>query len=196
MLAPFTDGRRSVMATQASRANALKHDIVVEATRDSGASPEAVYEVLADPSTHLVWGGERHTKGARLVDVRAEDGPLTVGSEFTSTGRDLMGTFEDRSVVTEADPGRVLEFVTEARLTTKKGRIADWTLIHRYAIEPAGAGSTVTYTVRTTRISALPGPMRLLNVPLLSGLLMHEAAKGPRNGLANLLRMAEERARA
>ena len=106
-----------------------------------------------------------------------------------------MGEFRDRSVVTEADRASVFGFVTEARFTTTKGAIADWTLIHRYEIAPAGGGSTVTYTVRTTRISALPSMLKLFNVPVLRGLLMRYAMKGPDRGLANLCAMAEQRAR-
>jgi hypothetical protein len=184
------------MATQASRVNALKQEIVIEATRSSTAGPDVVYGLLADPATHLVWGGERHGKGARLVGVDAEAAPLAVGSEFTSKGLDMMGGFEDRSVVTEADPARTFEFVTEARLTTKRGQVVDWTLIHRYGITPNDRGCTVHYTVRTTRISALPGPMRLFNTPVLGALLRRMAGKGPRNGVANLVRMAQEQGQA
>ena len=179
------------MATQAGRANALKQDYVIEVTRSCAASPEAVYRLLADPRSHLIWGGERHGKGARLIGIDSEAVTLTVGSEFTSKGLDMMGGFDDRSVVTQAEPGRTLEFVTEARLTTKKGAIVDWTLIHRYAITPNDDGCTVDYTVRTTRISALPGPMRLFNIPVLSGLIGRMASKGPRHGVANLIQMAE-----
>jgi uncharacterized protein YndB with AHSA1/START domain len=174
-------------------ANALKKEIRIEVARRASASPEAVYAVLADPRSHLVWGGERHGKGARLTSLDAEPGPLRVGSEFSSTGVDAMGTFADRSVVTEAEPARVLAFVTEGRLTTKKGRVVEWTLIHRYELVADGDGCAVRYVVRTTRISALPGPMRLFNTPGLSRLLVRFAGRGPRAGVANLIAMAEER---
>jgi hypothetical protein len=174
-----------------SKGNALLHEIEIVVTRSSVASPEVVYRLLADPRSHLVWGGERHAKGPKLVGIDAEAGPATVGSEFTSRGVDMMGRFEDRSVVTEADPGHTFGFVTDARLTTKKGGVVDWTLIHRYELTPLGDGCTVTYTVRTTRISALPGPMRLFNAPVLSRLLVRMASRAPRQGVDNLIAMAE-----
>jgi hypothetical protein len=178
------------MATQ-SRSNALHDDIVIVVRRETTASPEAVYGVLIDPRTHLEWGGRRMRRGPKLVGLDAGPGPLGVGSEFTSQGVDAMGGFQDRSVVTETEAPGVLEFVTEGRLTTKRGQVVEWTLIHRYEVEPVGAGSVVTYTVRTTRISALPGPMRLFNTPVLSGMLERFAAKGQRGGLRNLVEMAE-----
>ena len=45
-----------------------------------------------------------------------------------------MGTFIDTSVVTEATGPSLFEFVTEARLSTKKGKVVEWTLVHRYEI--------------------------------------------------------------
>ena len=94
-------------------------------------------------------------------------------------------------MVTEAEPARTFEFVTEARLTTKKGAKIDWTLIHRYQITPDDRGCMVRYTVRTTRISALRGPMHLFNVPILRHAFTWMAGAGPRRGVANLVRMAD-----
>ena len=75
----------------------------VEAT--SRASAETVYAVLADLSTHTVWAGERQGKRTRLLTIDAPAGPAVVGTEFSSTGSDPMGSFSDRSVVTEATTG-------------------------------------------------------------------------------------------
>ena len=86
------------------------------------ASAEAVYDTLADLRSHFEWGGERQGKKTRLLSIEAPEGPAVAGTEFETTGADPMGAFADRSVVTEASRPRAFEFVTEARLTTKKGK--------------------------------------------------------------------------
>jgi hypothetical protein len=157
---------------------------------------EAVYDVLADLRTHLIWGGERQSKKTRLVSIDAPDGPAVVGTEFSTVGADPMGGFRDRSVVTEASRPELFEFVTEATLTTKKGRTADWTNVHRYEVISNGEGCRIAYTIRIARISALPGMLAMFNVPVVSGLAI-KASKGVgRRGVRNLARLAEERASA
>ena len=172
-------------------ANALKDELHATVTRTSTASPEAVYDLLADLHSHTTWGGTQQSKTFRLLSIEAPESPATVGTEFSTVGADPMGEFQDRSVVTEATPASVFEFVTEARFTTKKGKIADWTNVHRYWIVPTDGGCRVTYTIRVARISALPGPLRLFNVPVLSGVLMQFAVRGPKRGVRNLTALAE-----
>ena len=104
-----------------------------------------------------------------------------------------MGGFTDHSVVTESSRPGLFEFVTEAALTTKKGREAHWTNVHHYEITPDGDGSRIAYTVRIVRISSLPGMLAIFNVPGLSALALRAAAAGERRGVRNLARMAEER---
>ena len=174
-------------------ANALKKELVVRVEATSRADPETVYGLLADLSSHLVWAGERQAKKTRLLTIEAPPGPATVGTEWRSTGADPMGTFSDRSVVTEAVPGRALEFVTEARLTTKKGRTSEWTSVERYDLEPAAEGSRIVSTSRVTRISELPGMVALFNVPVLRDLGLKVSAKVSRRTVRNLARLAEER---
>jgi hypothetical protein len=173
------------------RANALKEELHATVTRTSTASPEAVYGLLADLHSHTTWGGTQQSKTYRLLSIEAPAGPATVGTEFSTVGADPMGEFQDRSVVTEATPSSVFEFVTEARFTTKKGKIADWTNVHRYQIVPTDDGCRLTYTIRVARISALPGPLRLFNIPVLSGVLMRFAVRGPKRGVRNLIALAE-----
>jgi len=72
--------------------------------------------------------------------------------------------------------------------------VADWTNVHRYELMPNPEGCTIAYTVRIARISALPGPLALFNIPGLSALAMKAAAAGERRGIKSLARMAEERA--
>jgi hypothetical protein len=138
-----------------------------------------------------VWAGERQSRKTRLLTIDAPDGRAIVGTEWRSTGSDPMGTFSDRSVVTEATPGAAFEFVTEARLTTKKGRTSEWTNVERYDLEPAGGGCRIVSTSRITRISELPGMVALFNVPVLRELGLKVSGKVSRRTVRNLARAAE-----
>ena len=109
-----------------------------------------------------------------------------VGTEFQTTGVDPMGTFADRSVVTEAAPGKAFEFVTEARLTTKKGEAVDWTNVHRYELSSDGAGTRITYTIRIVRISRFVGMLGLFKVPGLRGLALKASGGVAKRGVRNL----------
>jgi hypothetical protein len=173
------------------RTNALRQEMVVRAEATSRATPEAAYAVLAELSTHTVWAGEQQGKKTRLLTMDAPDGPAVVGTEFRSTGADPMGSFADRSVVTEASPGRSFEFVTDARLTTKKGAVVDWTNVHRYELEPAGEGCRITYTIRITRISRLVGMLSTFSVPGLRAIALKASARVARRSVRNLARLAE-----
>jgi uncharacterized protein YndB with AHSA1/START domain len=174
-------------------ANALKEDLVVRVEATSRATTEAVYALLADLSTHTVWAGERQGKRTRLLTIDAPEGAAEVGTEFRSTGSDPMGTFSDRSVVTEATPGKAFEFVTEARLTTRKGIATDWTNVERYELEPTADGCRIVCTSRVTRISEMPGMLRIFNAPVLRALGLRVSAKVSRRSVRNLAQLAEER---
>ncbi len=179
--------------TGSAGANALKRELESRVARDSTASPDDVYDLLADLQSHLVWGGEQQSKKTRIVSIEGPEGSAGVGTEFTTVGADPMGEFRDRSVVTEATRPGAFEFVTEARLTTKKGATADWTNVHRYEIAATPDGCRISYMVRIVRISALPGMLAGFNVPGISGLLMKAAAGVGRRGVRNLASMAEAR---
>ena len=116
-----------------------------------------------------------------------------VGTEFQTTGVDPMGTFADRSVVTEAVPGKAFEFVTEAHLTTKKGDAVDWTNVHRFELSSDGAGTRISYTIRIVRISRFVGMLGLFKVPGLRGLALKASGGVAKRGVRNLARFAEER---
>jgi hypothetical protein len=177
-----------------ARANALRRELVLHLEESSRAPAETVYDLLADIHSHLVWAGRMQPKKTyRLLSIEAPDGPASVGTEFSSTGADAMGTFADASVVTEASRSQVFEFVTEARLSTKKGTVVEWTSVHRYEIVPLGGGCRVSYTIRTVRISALPSALAMFNVPGLRSVLMTVARSNVRRGVRNLARLAEER---
>jgi hypothetical protein len=172
--------------------NALKRPIEIAVEADSTASTSTVYDLLADPASHLVWGGERQGSTSRLLTMEAPPAPIGVGDEFSTTGADPMGGFADRSVVTEASPSSAFEFVTEATLTTRKGTSSVWTNVHRYRLAPTSQGCRIAYTLRVTRISDLPGVLRIFNWPVLSSLAVRASAALPRKGVANLAAMAEE----
>jgi hypothetical protein len=176
------------------KGNALKGELVVRVKGAVSARAEVVYDLLADVGSHLEWGGTRQKRTYRLLSIDAPEGPATVGTEFSSSGADGMGTFNDASVVTEATRPGLFEFVTEARLSTKKGKVVEWTLVHRYEIAPKDEGCKVSYTIRTVRISELPGPLVLFNVPGLRALLTRVARSNVRRGFRNLIEMADERA--
>ena len=181
-------------STRGPRANALKREFELRVEVPSRASAESVYDVLADVRSHLEWAGERQKKKTRLLTVEAPDGPASVGTEFATTGADPMGRFTDRSVVTEATRPSVFEFVTEAHLVTKKGKVADWTNVHHYDLEPSIEGCHITYTIRIARISALPGMLALFNVRAFEGLVKRASQGVAKRGVENLARLAVERA--
>jgi hypothetical protein len=68
--------------------------------------------------------------------------------------------------------------------------------VHRYEIASREDGSTISYTIRTLRISELPGPLAMFNVPGLRAILTRVARSNVRRGLRNLVKMAEQRATA
>ncbi|MEX2554722.1 MAG: SRPBCC family protein [Actinomycetota bacterium] len=169
--------------------NDLRRPYETTVTAPSKASSREIYDVLADLQTHRTWGAGKNG----LQSLTAPPGPAQVGTEFESTGNDPMGPFEDRSVVTEARPGELFEFVTDAHQRPKKGDAVEWTLVHRYAITPTDGGSSVTYTNRVTRISGIHGMLRLLNSRALAGLMRKMTTSVTRSGLRNLIAHAEKR---
>src|SRR5215213_2093409 len=109
----------------------------------SKASPEQIYDLLANPSSHLVWNGTDQASNLRLLTVRSESAPATVGSIFVSTGTIPFSsrTWEDRSTLTEADRPHVFEFQTEGTVAFQNGDHMEATFLHRYVIESALNGS-------------------------------------------------------
>lgn len=178
------------------RANALGDGraFVVRIEQRCTAPAEVVYDLLADLRSHLEWAGALQGKKTRLVALEAPEGPAAVGTEFESTGADPMGRFSDRSVVTEAVRPGAFEFVTEARLETKKGEPVDWTVVHRFDLSPDGIGCRIVATDRVTRISALPGMLAMFKIPVLRSLAAKVAAAVARRGVKNLASLAERQA--
>lgn len=190
---PRKEKEMEAQSTRNGRANALVGELIVRVEETTSASPEAVYETLGDLRSHAIWAGERQKKNTRLLSVEAPGGAAAVGTEFRTTGADPMGSFSDRSVVTEVAHGKTLEFVTEALLTTKKGKGIEWANVHRYELTPERDGCRIAYTIRIARISELPGMLGLFKVPGLRSLALKASAGVARRGVRNLARLAEER---
>jgi hypothetical protein len=155
-----------------------------------------VYELLDNLSSHLEWGGRQRSRSSRLLSLDAPAVSAHVGTEFTSSGEDSMVRMTDRSVVTEATPPFSFEFVTESRWEMKRGgRRVDCTIVHRYDLAPVPDGCRVTYSIRVTRMSALPGLLVTFRMPGLRRIAMRRSTASLRGGLRNLVQMAEERTR-
>ncbi len=160
-------------------------DLVVSA----GASvpPERIYATLDDLSTHTTWAGSMHGKknfGLRTMEAPAD--PAVVGTEFHSTGDDPMGSFNDRSVVTEATSPSVFEFVTEGRLAPKKTSkaVCDTRITYRFEIVPAGTGSTVTYRLHISKWTNAPAVLRSAALRPIARLVTKSYAKKMLRNLA------------
>jgi hypothetical protein len=187
MAAPMTNGQ----------GDALNRELVISRSKTSSAAPEVLWGVLADLRGHFDWGSRQDPKIGGLLSLEAPSAPAAVGTEITSTGEDRMCRMQDRSVVTEVTPPRVLEFVTESSEQLKKsGARTEMTLVHRYEVEPEGTGSRVTHTYRVTRASALPGPFRMLRIPILRSFVVAEGRREIDHGLQRLVDTAERRVRA
>ncbi|MGZ4130485.1 MAG: SRPBCC family protein [Actinomycetota bacterium] len=112
----------------------------------TSASPSAVYDRLADVASHLMWAGRQSRRASfRLLELEASHAPAVVGDRFSSTGANNNGTFHDRSIVVQADPGVAFGFDTESTLDRKHGKTWHARFAHRYTIEATAGGSIVRY---------------------------------------------------
>jgi len=159
----------------------------------AAVSAEQVYEALADLSRHEVWGGSMHKKdNYGLTSLDAPAGAASVGTEFRSTGTDPMGTFSDRSVVTEASRPSLFECVTEGHLVPKKAGKpeCDTTITHRYEITSTGDGCTITYRGHIARWTNPPGE---LTSKLMRPIVRMIAGSYAKKTLKNLIASADQR---
>ena len=153
-------------------------DLVVSIKTE--VTPSRIYSVLADLSTHTTWAGSMHGKKSfGLLTLDAPWGAATVGTEFTSTGIDPMGSFSDRSVVTQATSPSVFEFVTEGHLVPKKkGKPAsDTRITYRFEIASDGSGSSVNYRVHMSRWTNAPSLLRSKSLQPIARIAMKSYAK-------------------
>jgi Polyketide cyclase / dehydrase and lipid transport len=165
-------------------------DLTVSAR--GNVEPERLYRTLADLSTHTTWAGSMHRKkNFGLLTIGAPSGAAVVGTEFQSTGIDPMGSFSDRSVVTEATEPSVFEFVTEGHLEPKKkGKPAsDLRTTYRFEISGTGDRSIVKYRVHLSRWTHTPAMFRSRALQPLARAVMKRYAK---KMLGNLTTYASE----
>jgi hypothetical protein len=164
-----------------------------EATATSKARPGVVYEILADPSTHLQWAGrEAPRQDFRLLTLDAPRGLASVGTRFVSTGansKDGSSTFHDESIVTEATPPSLFAFVTESHLSRKHRKTWEVRFVHRYEVHTNGDGSRITYTASVYPVNYRPYWLHPLMRPMTRKLVHVFTTKH----ISNLSRMAESR---
>jgi hypothetical protein len=166
--------------------------LVTQVSVVSAAPPETVFDVIADLRNHLEWSGERASDDTfKLLGLEVDTpGPARVGTVFTSTGANFNGTFHDRSEVAEVTRPRVFVIETDAHLDRRRGRPWDVHFTHRYDLEPAGAGTRITYTETISRLNYVPYWLHPVALPLSRRVI----DRGDRQQLENLARLAEERA--
>jgi hypothetical protein len=156
----------------------------VEVSVDASVPPDRIYATLIDLSTHTTWSGTMLGKHHGLRSLEAPGSPATVGTEFHSTGADPLGSFTDRSIVTEATPSSAFEFVTEGHLARKKPTqpACETRITNRYEIAPDGSGSTITFRAHVTRWTNPPMPLRARALrPLIRMAMKADAKKTLRN---------------
>ncbi|SLK13693.1 hypothetical protein [Arthrobacter sp. P2b] len=177
------------MKRQQTAGNVLKHEIAVTVREHTTAPSPVVFDVLANLTGHMQWGG---AEASTLLSMEAPEGQATAGTEFISTAEDGTCRMTDSSVVTEAVRPVRFERVTESAVASKRnGTTADWLLVHRYDIEADGNHSDVTYTCRLVRASGLPGLLALYGIPVLRSLARLEWARASGAGLRRLTAAAE-----
>jgi hypothetical protein len=128
-----------------------KPTITFHVEEPTDVSPDALYAVLSDLSTHIDWAGKNSpNKGFHLLTLDAPGGEATKGTTFSSSGINMNKgmTFHDTSTVVVAEPGRRFGFDTES--TLERRHVKNWYVHfeHRYTIEPIPGGSKITYECR------------------------------------------------
>lgn len=172
------------ITTQQTLGEALRFTTAVRTT----ASPQEVYDVLADLSTHEQWGGrESAMKGQALIAVQAPPGPATVGTTFSSTGRSGKDTFHDSSTVTAASPATHFGFRTQARLERAHGPEWHVVFVHDYRITDTREGTTVSYTCSVNPLNYVPYWLK----PVLKHVTHRMVNRLMTKNLRNLARLAE-----
>jgi hypothetical protein len=156
----------------------------------SAASPQGVYDTIADLRNHLDWSGERASSETfKLLSIEAPEGRAAVGTSFTSSGSADNGTFHDRSEVTVATSPTTFVIETDSHLDRKRGKPWDAHFSHRYDIAPEGEGSRISYTETIERVNYVPYWLQ----PVMRSLFKVYVNRADRKQLANLARLAEER---
>jgi hypothetical protein len=156
----------------------------------TSASPQVVYDTIADLRNHLDWSGERASdEKFKLLELEAPQGPTAVGTSFSSSGAADNGTFHDRSVVTEASSPERFVIETDSHLDRTRGKPWEAHFSHRYDVRPQGEGSRIVYTETIERVNYVPYWLK----PVVRSLFKVYVNRADRRQLTNLARLAEER---
>lgn len=113
------------------------------------APPEAVFEYLADMPRHAEWA--QHN----LTVTPTSDGPVGVGSTFSSVGHQFGVQHETQSVI-DYTPGKRFTFDASGSL----GRAR-----HSFDLEAADGGTRVTKSMEIVQ----PSLMARIMSPIISG---------------------------
>jgi hypothetical protein len=166
----------------------------VTVSEETEAPPESLYDLLADLSTHIEWGGSWHpSRTQRLQSMEAPEGAAKVGTEFWSVGSTSGGSWHDQSIVTEATRPTLFEFVTRGTLRDRENSDRMYLhATHRYEIGKSERGCLISYIlVASMQLKAPPGDMHPRLPAVIFNLLVPSVIE---RGTKNLARMAEQRA--
>jgi hypothetical protein len=169
-LAHRTDGQRGVIT-------------VLEQTI---ASPEEIFDLLADLRQHQDWAGNRHPEWLQRVAWIGGPDRLELGSHFDTRQATRLGYWIDHSVVVEARPPDRFGFDTRGIHVREDGvRTAAGAWTHRYRLVERTAGGSMVelitrYVLAEGRVTRTGAPFIALNV---------------QRGVQNLIQLAEERVR-
>lgn len=161
-----------------------------DAETTSTATPQDLYDVLADLGTHAQWGGrESANKNQALLTVDAPAGLAVTGTAFTSEGKAGKDRFHDRSNVTAATPGEHFAFTTQSRLERAHG--PEWHVVfrHDYQLLATATRSTVQYFCSVNPVNYKPYWLKP-GIKLLTHTVVNRLM---RENLNNLARLAESR---
>ena len=168
--------------------------ITVRVSVPCTASPDAIYNVLADLNSHLVWAGEQSPdKHFRLLTMEGGPTAATVGDRFSSRGANMGSMiFADSSVVVEADPGTRFGFDTESVLERRYRPNWHARFANRYTITRDGNGSVLGYTCQVWPQNYVPFWLH----PLMRPLTRVMVPRAIRKNMENLAALAEAAGRA
>ena len=127
----------------------VEKQVTISAPRDK------VFAYVADFKKHPEWAGHN-------LEVTLPDGPVAVGTTFSTLGHQL-GKQNDTVTVVEFDPGRRIAFETEG----KAGTVRHW-----FEVQDANGSTTLAKGmefVKPSVASRISMPGIRLNVPRMLG---------------------------
>src|SRR4051812_18327458 len=120
------------------------------------ATPETVFDYLADIQRHPEWSGAVEF-GLQEMQV-VTPGPVRVGTRFRSVGRNATGTDNrDVSEIIVLDPPSRIGWDTSFELNGARAIFS-----HRYLLTAEGSGTKLTYAIERATPLNLKGRLLLL----------------------------------